>query len=69
LASQKEGFHHIGVFVEDIKKYVDKFQKEEIVVIKSGMFPPRLKYAYMDTVKIFGAVIELIEILKRKKMK
>jgi len=28
-----------------------------------------LKYAYMDTVKIFGAVIELMEIVKRKKRK
>ena len=67
--SQKEGLHHFGVFVEDLQKYVDKFQKEGIDVVQSGMFPPRLKYAYMDTVKIFGAVIELMEIVKRKKRK
>jgi len=67
--SQKEGLHHFGVFVEDLQIYVDKFQKEGIDVVQSGMFPPRLKYAYMDTVKIFGAVIELMEIVKRKKRK
>jgi hypothetical protein len=67
--SQKEGLHHFGVYVEDLEKYVDRFQTEGIDVVQSGMFPPRLKYAYMDTVEIFGAVIELMEIVKRKKMK
>jgi len=67
--SQKEGLHHFGVYVEDLEKYVDRFQTEGIEVVQSGMFPPRLKYAYMDTVKIFGAVIELMEIVKRKKKK
>jgi hypothetical protein len=33
------------------------------------MFPPRMKYAYMDTEKIYGAVIELIEIIKKKSKK
>jgi len=69
LDSQKEGLHHFGVFVEDLQKYVKYFRKEGIEVVQSGIFPPRMKYAYMDTVKIFGVVIELIEILKRKKMK
>jgi hypothetical protein len=69
IDSQKEGLHHFGVFVEDLQKYVDNFQKEGIDVVQSGMFPPRLKYAYVDTGKIFGAVIELMEIMKRKKMK
>ena len=67
--SQKEGLHHFGVYVEDLEKYVDRFQTEGIDVVQSGMFPPRLKYAYMDTVEIFGAVIELMEIVKRNKMK
>ncbi|MFX1567090.1 MAG: VOC family protein [Promethearchaeota archaeon] len=65
--SQKEGLHHFGVFVEDLEKYVDNFQKQGIDVVQSGMFPPRMKYVYMDTVEIFGAVIELIEIMKRKR--
>jgi methylmalonyl-CoA/ethylmalonyl-CoA epimerase len=67
--SQKEGLHHFGVFVEDLEKHIDKFQKEGIDVVQSGMFPPKLKYAYMDSVKVFGAVIELMELVKRKKKK
>ena len=69
LDSQKEGLHHFGVFVEDLQKYIEHFQKEGITVVQTGMFPPRMKYAYMDTEKLFGAVIELIELMKRKKMK
>ncbi|MFX0046620.1 MAG: VOC family protein [Candidatus Hermodarchaeota archaeon] len=67
--SQKEGIHHFGVFVEDLQKYIDKFQEEGIDVVQSGIFPPRLKYAYMDTVNVFGTVIELMEMMKRKKIK
>jgi len=67
--TQKEGLHHFGVFVDDLEKYVDLFQKKGIDVVQSGIFPPRLKYAYMDCEKIFGAVIELMEIMKRKKKK
>ncbi len=64
--TQKEGLHHFGVFVENLQGYIDYLQKQGIEVIQTGMFPPRLKYAYMDTVKIFGVVIEFIEIVKRK---
>ena len=65
--SQKVGLHHFGVFVEDLEKNINRFQQEGIEVVQSGMFPPRLKYAYMDTVEIFGAVIELMEMVKREK--
>ena len=65
--TQKEGLHHFGVFVENLQGYIDYLQKHGIEVIQTGMFPPRLKYAYMDTVKIFGVVIEFIELVKRKK--
>ena len=65
--TQKEGLHHFGVFVENLQEYVDYLQKKGIEVIQTGMFPPRLKYSYMDTVKIFGVVIEFCEIIKRKR--
>ena len=67
IDTQKEGLHHFGVFVENLQEYVDYLQKQGIEVIQTGMFPPRLKYAYMDTARIFGAVIEFIEIVKRKR--
>ncbi|MFX1459197.1 MAG: VOC family protein, partial [Promethearchaeota archaeon] len=65
--TQKEGLHHFGVFVENLQEYVDYLKKQGIEVIQTGMFPPRLKYAYMDTLKIFGVVIEFIELVKRKR--
>lgn len=65
--TQKEGLHHFGVFVENLEECVDYLQKQGIEIIQTGMFPPRLKYAYMDTVKIFGVVIEFCEIVKRKR--
>lgn len=69
MDSQKEGLHHFGVFVEDLDMYLKSFQKKGIDVIQTGMFPPKLRYAYMDTEEIFGAVIELMELVKRKKKK
>lgn len=67
--SQKEGIHHFGVFVDNLDLYINAFKNQGIDVIQSGMFPPKLKYAYMDTVEIFGIVIELMEIVKRIKKK
>jgi methylmalonyl-CoA/ethylmalonyl-CoA epimerase len=67
--SQKEGLHHFGVFVDDVDKHVDMFQKEAIELVQSGTFPPKLKYAYMDFVDTFGAVIEFMELVKRRKQK
>jgi hypothetical protein len=64
-----EGLHHFGFFVDDLQKYIDNFKKKGIDVIQKGMFPPVLKYAYMDTIKILGVVIEFMEISKRKKKK
>ena len=65
--SKKEGIHHFGVFVDDLHKYVNYFQKEGIEVIQSGIFPPRMNYAYLGTVEVFGVIIEVIELMKRKK--
>ena len=64
---EKPGLH--GVFVDNVDKYVEMFQEEGIDLVQSGMFPPKLKYAYMDFVDVFGAVIEIMELVKRKKKK
>ena len=63
----KEGLHHIGVNVENMEDYVNEFQKQGIEVLMTGTFPPRLKFAYMDTEESFGIIIEFIEIIKRKR--
>jgi hypothetical protein len=67
--SKGEGLHHFGVFVDNVDKYVDIFKEKGIEVVQSGLFPPGLKYAYMDTVEVFGAVIELMELVKRRRKK
>ena len=67
--SQKEGLHHFGYFVDNLSSYIDAFKRKGIDVIQSGIFPPKLKYAYMDTAEIFGVVIELMELVKRGKKK
>ena len=69
IDSKKEGLHHFGVFVENLQGYIDTFQNYGIEVLQTGKFPPRLTYAYMDTEKIFGAIIEFIELIKRKRRK
>ena len=65
--TQVEGLHHFGVYVENLEEYVDYLQKQGIEVIQTGIFPPRLKYAYMDTIEIFGVVFEFLELGKRKR--
>ncbi|MFX1316351.1 MAG: VOC family protein [Promethearchaeota archaeon] len=67
--TKREGMHHYGVFINNFQKYIDEFQKHGIEPIQSGMFPPSLKYAYMDTEKTFGTIIEFMEIIKRGRRK
>ena len=69
MDTQKEGLHHIGVLVEDLQGYIDYLQEQGIEIIQTGRFPPSLTYAYLDTEKVFGAVIEFLEIVKRQKRK
>jgi methylmalonyl-CoA/ethylmalonyl-CoA epimerase len=67
IDTKGEGLHHFGFFVDDLEKYINNFEKKGIDVIQKGLFPPSLKYAYMNTVKTFGVVIEFVEIMKRQK--
>jgi hypothetical protein len=69
IDSKREGIHHLGFFIENLQEYIEEFQKQSIEPIQTGLYPPSLIYAYMDTEKIFGAVIEFVEIIKRKKRK
>ena len=69
IDAERKGIHHFGVFIDNLQDYIDEFQKQGIEPIQTGAFPPSLKYAYLDTEKIFGAIIEFIEIIKRKRRK
>ena len=68
LNGGKEGFHHIAYEVDDLSAYIEKFKEQGINVIQSGLLITQL-YAYMDTEKILGIIIEFIEIKKRGKRK
>jgi len=69
IDAKREGIHHFGVFIDNLQDYIVEFQKQGIEVLQTGTFPPSLKYAYMDTEKIFGIIIEFLEIIKRNRRK
>jgi methylmalonyl-CoA/ethylmalonyl-CoA epimerase len=68
LDGGKEGFHHIAYQIDNISAYIDKFKEQGINIIQSGLLVTQL-YAYMDTEKILGIIIEFIEKGKRNSEK
>ncbi|MHA1104964.1 MAG: VOC family protein [Promethearchaeota archaeon] len=68
LEEGREGLHHIGVFVDDFDQYVQIFKDKGIGILQSGIMGS-LNLAYMDTLESFGILIELFEILKRRRKK
>ena len=68
LEEGREGLHHIGIFVDDLNQYIQTFKDKGIGILQSGIMGS-LNLAYMDTLKSFGILIELFEILKRKRKK
>lgn len=68
--AKKEGLHHFGCYVENLKHYGDHFQNKGIEVIQTGFYNfGKLQYVYMDTEKIFGTIFEFVEITKRRRSK
>ncbi|MFX0043122.1 MAG: VOC family protein [Candidatus Hodarchaeota archaeon] len=66
LEQGKEGFQHIGTYVDNVQQAVEEFQNIGIEVIQIGRVARHL-LAYMDTKKYFGIYLELLELMKRKK--
>lgn len=64
----KEGLHSIGVYVEDLEAYIDQFKKRGIEVLQTGRVGKQ-KFAYLDTEKTFGFLLEIGETVKRRKKK
>lgn len=60
LESKGEGVNHIGFMVDDIDKEVEKLEKEGFKLIVSGENPRRV-FAYFDTTKIGGIIIQLAQ--------
>jgi methylmalonyl-CoA/ethylmalonyl-CoA epimerase len=61
LADKGEGMHHIASYeVEDLDSQVDLLEKQGIDVLLRGAWKGST-FAYMDTRKVFGAVLELVK--------
>ena len=64
----KEGLHSIGIYVDDLDKYIEEFKKRGIEVIQTGQVGKQ-KFAYLDTEKTFGFLLEISTTVKRRKKK
>ena len=64
----KEGLHSIGVYVEDLEAYIDQFKKRGIEVLQTGRVGKQ-KFAYLDTEKTFGVLLEVSTTIQRRKKK
>jgi len=68
LDQGKEGLHSIGIFVDDLDRYIEEFNNKGIEVIQTGQIGKQ-KFVYLDTEKTFGVLLEIETTLKRKRKK
>ncbi|MFX1340895.1 MAG: VOC family protein [Promethearchaeota archaeon] len=68
LDQGKEGLHHIATYVNDTDLYIEEFKKKGIRILQSGTIL-NSRYTYLDTEKIFGYIVELLEQISRRKRK
>jgi len=64
----KEGLHSIGIYVDDLDAYIEEFKKRGIEVIQTGQVGKQ-KFAYLDTEKTFGFLLEISTTVKRRRKK
>lgn len=55
------GLHHIGIYVDDINKWIDTFTDMGIEVIQEGEIYG-VKWKYLDTENYLGYILEIIEV-------
>lgn len=61
LKEHGEGLHHLGhIRVDNLEEAVQKLEREGFACLQSGRFSGGA-FAYMDTVKELGTIIELLE--------
>ena len=62
LKEHGEGVHHLGhVMVKNLDEAIQTLEKEGFPCLQSGCFPGG-GYAYIDTLKTMGTIIELLAI-------
>lgn len=59
-----EGVHHIGLYVKDVDQEIQKWERHGIKVLQKSRlrqppYPADGAYAYMDTEKLVGVLLEL----------
>jgi len=55
------GLHHLGIYVKDADKYIQKFNGKFNIEIAQVGNVGKLKFTYLDTKEILGYYVELIE--------
>jgi catechol 2,3-dioxygenase-like lactoylglutathione lyase family enzyme len=61
LDEGKEGLHHIGIYIKNSQKYIEKYEKDfGIKVIQTGKVGKRVRFDYLDTYEKLGWYLELI---------
>ncbi len=61
LEENREGLHHLGIYVKDSEKFINEFKNQfNIDVIQTGKVG-KLTFRYLDTKNTLGYYIELIE--------
>ena len=68
LDQGKEGLHSVGAYVEDLQLYIDELKKKGIEVLQSGQIGKQW-FAYFDTEKTFGILLEFQQTVKRRRKK
>jgi len=62
LEERGGGLHHLGFFVKDIEKELARLEKHGIKVLERGDVLGVVKFAYLDTEKTLGVILELIQL-------
>ncbi len=68
MEAHGEGIHHFGIYVEDIEAEIEACAREGIELISRGEFLS-VKWAYVDSAKAAGAIMEFIEMPKPRARK
>ena len=58
LEKKGEGFHHVKLYYADCQAALARYRAQGVQVIQSGKYDED-EFYYLDTEKVFGAVIEL----------
>ncbi|MFX1285023.1 MAG: VOC family protein [Promethearchaeota archaeon] len=62
LQERGEGVHHLGHIVVDLEEELSKLEEKGIKVLERGIVHEMVKFAYLDTEKTLGVILELIQL-------